>query len=425
MDSLQEKRVGMIVRRSKFVDFIFIQAILLAIVSISIFILNYFSETGFLQVSNFSRFDSAHYLGIAKNGYVTVKSVAFFPLFPYLWRCLNSSVALAMLINGFIFISFSSWLGYKFDFSRVQFLVVISLPSSCFYFIPYSESVFFAAATVLIIGLKESNLKAVLFGLFLSSLARPAFTVVIPALFIMEAYRFNDFKGGGKRSMLYVLAAASGLLVVVLIQYSYTDEWFTCFTVQSLWDNRLRLPTFPLTTWGAGQFSIYLDGAALLIGAISGGHVVQLFVRRYFGAKKKFDEIPSYIILSLAYTAGISLSVLFFRGGALFSLNRFVFAVPFIFILFHYYWHIQITIRQKVVGTAFLGLIAFWMLFGAYFHIQFLLKFIGLTVYLILYLFIKSPSSLIRKTSISLIILTNSVFLIWCLYRILHNEWVA
>ena len=121
--------------------------------------------------------------------------------------------------------------------------------------------------------------------------------------------------------------------MVSFIQFLDTGEWFKFFEAQKHWGNFLQIPRFPLTSW-AGGFIVRLDGFAFLIGIILGGFLLGLIFKL-----KQFRNtiIPSEVIFSLAYLGGITLIVLLFRGGSLFSLNRFIFATPFIIVAFNFW----------------------------------------------------------------------------------------
>ena len=133
----------------------------------------------FLNETHFLRFDSILYQDIKNNGYHDDWLCAFFPAFPYFWKLLNASTIGISIINSLIFIfSFSALvLVYKMDWKRHLFF--LSMPSLVFMFVPYTEALFFAVGTLLIIGLNKNKLSFILIGLLLGSLVRPTTFVFI------------------------------------------------------------------------------------------------------------------------------------------------------------------------------------------------------------------------------------------------------
>ena len=174
--------------------------------------------------------------------------------------------------------------------------------------------------------------------------------------------------------MVDFFSALLGTLLVGLIQYAdHTGRWFEFFGVQKLWGNFLQFPQLPLRFWG-GEMIGRLDGTALLFGLSAG-----LVLLRHLlpGKYAPQTQLPKEVVLSLAYLGGISLTVLLFRGGSLFSLNRFVFAVPFIIVprlmhgLFDLLRDVSQVSKLRAPGTD-LSINAFC--FGGKFHIVFLLS---------------------------------------------------
>lgn len=373
-----------------------------------------------LVSSNFLHFDAEHYFWIKENGFEGFR-VAFFPLFPLIWKLLTIDIHGIVIVNGVVFLVSIYLLIKDLKLSNLEILTYLSIPSFIFFFLPYSEALFFLGSSILIAGLKGNKISLVCIGLFISTLSRPAFTVFIPALIIAE-FLSEDEKG--KRFVrlgLYFLVELIGILLVGIIQYTDTGEWFKFFNVQQGWGNELQFPKLPLTSW-AGGLIVRLDGAALFLGLFAGG-----FLTAYLLKLKHFRNfiIAKEVLFSLAYLGGISLSVLAFRGGSLFSLNRFVFATPFIIIAINYWFRIDYHFNPKQLLYIFGIIFAFWLFFGSYVHIQALLKFLLLTFYVFLIFAIKSDNKLVRNFTSVLLIVLNIAFQIFFYVRFLQGGWVG
>ncbi|HWY36917.1 MAG TPA: hypothetical protein VNY73_00055 [Bacteroidia bacterium] len=385
-----------------------------------IYLLNLFFYPSILNQESFLHWDAEHYYWIKNNGYEGFR-VAFFPLFPMLWKVTSLSVYGVVLFNALLFLFSFYFLARLFSLPPLHILLYLSIPSFFFFYLPYSESVFFASATILLAGLKSKKSSLVFLGLFFSTLSRPAFTVFIPALIIAELLSKEKDKKIVWRILLYILISTAGLLLVAIVQQHYTGQWFRFFEAQKGWGNYLQVPKFPLTSW-AGDLIVRLDGASLLIG-LTAGITVLLYI--FKAGSMKEIKLPTEVIFSLCYLAGISMTVLLFRGGNLFSLNRFVFAVPFIIVAADFYLKQDFTFTNKQVLVVFFVVFIFWLSFGSYVHIQALLKYLLLSLYLILLISCKSGNKIFSKTSIILLILINMIFQLAFYTRFLNGGWVG
>jgi len=262
------------------------------------------SEVLHFDFSKLDFWDGGYYQKIAFEKYADEK-VAFFPMFPKLWGLLNLSVVQITVFNALLYLG-SFWALYRYLDLEKEIVCFIIIPSAIFYFLTYSEAVFFFSATIMLIGLWRKLEYLVLGGLFLIILSRPAFTILVPALLIMHfIYKERLFVLFVRLSVVLI-----GVFTVALIQYQDTGEWFEFFSAQSQWDNEIRIPKFPLLTWG-GDYTLKIDGTALLMGALSGFYFLIVLL------KKRAKQINQTAMISLLYLSGISLLVLMFRGGQL------------------------------------------------------------------------------------------------------------
>ncbi|HLN52076.1 MAG TPA: hypothetical protein VK212_00105 [Lentimicrobium sp.] len=308
-----------------------------------------------------------------------------------------------------------------------EIIIYLTIPSFIFFYLPFSESLFFLSSVFLIIGIKNNRIGLILTGLFIASLSRPAFLIFIPALFIIE------FLTGQKkqnqtlsnkivRFILYLIIMGTGTLVVAFIQFRDTHEWFRFLEVQKGWGNYLQIPNLPLTSW-AGGYIVRLDGSAFLSGMITGFFLLLYLIRARF---TKNVTLSKEVIFSLAYLGGITLSVLLFRGGSLFSLNRFVFSTAFIVVTLHYLYSSDLKLSLRQLLLIFITLTFFWILFfKSYSHIQYFLKFTFLTLYLILPFTLKSEIKLYRQIGFVLLLALNIFFQISFYLRFLDGGWIG
>ena len=369
---------------------------------------------------HFLNWDADHYNFIKEKGYKDFR-LAFFPLFPIIWRFLDVGVYAIILINSLIFFISFYILIKNLEIKGVkEILMYLFIPSFVFFYLPYSESIFFLCSLIIILGLKNNKNYLVYIGLFLSILSRPAFTVFIPALIITQLLNRNKEKISLTIGF-YLLVSILGIISVGIIQFYDSGEWFKFFSEQKNWGNHLQIPKLPLTSW-AGGFIVRTDGFAFLIGILSGSFLSALILKLKW---VKDAVLPKEVIFSLAYLGGITIAVLLFRGGSLFSLNRFVFATPFIIVVLNYWIRQQFNLKIKKLLLIFGLIFIFWFLFGSYVHIQQIIKFGLLSLYATLIFALKSDKEIIRKYSLILLIIINFSFQIIFYIRFLNGDWVG
>jgi hypothetical protein len=392
----------------------------ISLMTVILFVIQQIWFSNLLAKANFLNWDAEHYEFIKSFGYEGYR-VAFFPLFPLVWKFLSFGVYGVVVFNAFVFLISFYFLIKKFKIDKpIDIALFLSIPSFIFFYLPYSESIFFLCSIFILFGLKDKKYMLVYVGLFLAILARPAFTVFIPALIITEL--FGEFsRKMAIRIGIYFCITLLGIYLVTLIQYLDTGEWFKFFNAQKYWGNELQLPKFPLTSW-AGGFIVRLDGIAFLFGVLAGGFLLAAILRVKNLQK---NTIPPEVIFSLAYLGGLTLTVFLFRGGSLFSLNRFLFATPFIIIALNFWFKSEFSISTKQLLLIFGTIFLFWLLFGSYVHIQLMLKYLLVTSYATLVFSSKSKIEMIRKFSVILLVFTNFTFQVVLFVRFFLGDWVG
>lgn len=383
-------------------------------------LLKYLNSANIWNKLSFLNWDAAHYNHIAHIDYVGFRNT-FFPLFPLTWKFLSLSAIGIVIFNGLIFIVSLSFLMYSLQINPKVFLLMLSFPSLIFVFLPYSESLFFAASVIVLVGINNRSYVMIFIGLFLATLTRPVACLFIPVslmFLFMNRSMFQDTK----KIMYYILPVLIGMASVVVIQYCYTGDWFAFSHAEAAWGwggNSFRLPKFHLTSWGGDNIA-RLDGSALLIGMIA------TIALGYFVLKKS----PSLeclknesVLFSTLYLAGICWFVLFTRGGSLFSLNRFVFATPFFFVALSAF--LKKTWTTKEYLLIFFLLNAFWLLFGSYVHIQAFLAYFSLSIFLMLFLFISHHNKYLSRIAYSVCLICNVFLQLYFYHSFLSGGWVG
>ncbi len=400
----------------KFIEIKIISFYLLFVAGVLGFIYTFISPN-LLTSSHFLNWDAKHYQWIASKGYEGFR-VAFFPLFPLIWRFLAVGATGIVIFNALLFLISFYFLMKSLQLKRFETVLYLSIPSFIFFYLPYSESVFFALSVALIWSVKKKLFWLTLLSLFFCTLSRPAFTILIPALIVMELVCEKRNFQMVFRIFMYCIISLIAIAIVGLIQYQDTKKWFKFFSVQEGWGNHLQIPHFPLSSWG-GNMIARLDGVAFIFGLISGVCLVLYILRVNF---MKAKSIPKEVILSLAYLGGITLTVFLFRGGALFSLNRFLFATPFIIMAVNYFLKQNFSFSNRKLILILFILIIYWLSFASYVHIQAFLKYFAVSVYVVLFFMIKSEHSALRKMAIVSFISVNLFFQVYFYCHFLLSE---
>ena len=297
---------------------------------------------GFPTNETISQWDVGWYKSIIKDGYSFIENkqsnVAFFPLFPLFWKFTHLSPIGISIVNLLCFYSGMFILFKTFNLDAKKLLLLLSIPSLFFCYVPYTESLFFLAGSFIIYGLKRNHWLVIL-GVFLACLTRSASLIFIPIILFSKLYNLTTERENNrkiiKETVLLILTAIIATLLAQYIQYLYTGQFFTIFKAQKAWNRIIKIPTLYFTTWDEARL-IWLDGLAFLIGTLGIVLSVILLIKKI---KNKHKKISSDYLFSISYLGLVTLVTVLYSGEdanggtSLVSLNRYVFSTPF-FMLF-------------------------------------------------------------------------------------------
>jgi hypothetical protein len=375
------------------------------------------------------KWDANWYENIRYNGYsfnqYTQNNTGFYPLFPYLWRILNLNAIGISVFNFIVFCISFLILDHEFKFNRIERCLMLSIPSVFFFFVPYSEALFFLFSVFIIIGFRKDYFWLTSVGFFLSCLVRPTFIVFIPILFLL----FFKTKKNKTHYIYWILFCLFSFLIVTFFQWVQTGIWFAHSTSQiKFWNHSFHITHFPITTWG-GPKILWLDGSAFWIGLISVFFCLKFFLFQSSDFNK--DEIITYSYLSI-----ITMIVLFMNGynekgqSTLLSLNRYFFSTAFFFVFLHYSFKEKI-IEKLTVIILTASLIIVWLFFGAYGAIDYysetktIIYFIALTIWLIGFIVTLKNYWLLDKKIWLIFYAFNTFMQAWLFCRFLSGTWVG
>jgi hypothetical protein len=390
-----------------FLHFTLSGALLIALLSVT-------GDLSTLNTFDFLPWDAAHFNHIVREGYDQTRS-AFFPGFPLIWKWTGLPASGISALNAILILLVSPVLAERLKLGTRDYLLMLATPSLLFIALPYAEAILFVCFASFVIAALQQKWIWALLALLTASLCKPNAAVFLPVIMGCAIW----WTQGTRRELMVfggmALAVIAGTFSALYIQSLETGELFGFFKSQYEWGNRLRWPSFPLGSWGELSSKL-LDAVALWICLVAGVYLIwQLRLPR--------TERQLYLVNAIAagYLAFTGLYVLFFRGGELFSLNRFVFCTPFFWVFY------ASIITQKLPHRTIVFIIT-WLTvavsFGAYVHIQHALKFVVLGAAL------WGADRLIRKDSLNpagrwmpyFLVLIIQVFFVW---KIMHGFWVA
>lgn len=346
--------------------------ILMVFAYLSFYFFGAFSK--FPDSENIVVWDAFWYDSIKTKGYqyfwYMPSNSAFFPLFAYLWSASHLGSIGISIFNFTLFVLSLNLLYRSFNISIKNLLVFISIPSILFFYIPYTESLSFFFCSLFLIGLKDNDYKLIFFGLLIASVTRATAMFFIPSIIMMEILAVKNIFSKKSMFAISIMAAASllGLLIVVLIQYYQTHEWFA-FAKQQMrfWRHKFDLPGFPLVAHG-GDNSMWLDGFAFIVGFLSAASCFLLVVKRLFFKSNHFIYENKPFLFSATYLVMITCYSIFFNAKcqdaqtSMDSINRYLFCNPFFLIFIVYIFHYIPFSKFNYIIFCFLLLIGFYLI---------------------------------------------------------------
>lgn len=316
--------------------------------------------------------DVGFYDDLRQHGYNPASpNTGFFIFFPWLWRLTHLGVwGMTALNIVFFSLGFAVLVRTLKEEDRTFWLIWLTLPAVYFAFIPYTESLFFLFASLILYALREKKYSLLWGSLFLVSLIRAPGFFLIPAFIAMELLgRPPREMGKGliRASYRYIAPILLALAINVLIQYQATGVWFIYFKTQAEhWNHIFTFPGVPFSNVDNGIRHHWLSALSMLIDTVA---LVFLFRQLILWLKGRPVADPM-ITLSAGYLTMVLVFLVFFSpryGGPVtfvMGANRYTIIQPFFFVFLHFLGKQKYTLRQIL----FFLLLAngFWALFGAY-----------------------------------------------------------
>ncbi len=355
-------------------------------------------------------------------------TMAFFPLFPFLWDLIGlGNIGISLLNLLLFYISFYFLANHlKLDFRSS--LLFLSTPSLFFCFVPYSESLFFLGTSMILIGLDKDKPIIIIMGILIAASTRSIAPILSIPIIFAAIFQWKR----GWRPIIYSIFYCSLLFFVTLlvfyVQYLYTGKWWVFFEVQKSWNRDFRIPVLPFTTLSETRM-LWLDGLALIVAEMA-FIVCVVNIYKFFKSTPKYIQQTSYLFASV-YLTMVGIVGIFYsgqltsgQGTSLYSLNRFIFCSPFYLVFLsgilrnQYGWtHAGIYCSVIIITWCMIGC------FGSKLQLSLtdqVLYFGNLTIYAAAYLF------LMRYNLIYYFLCSVNLLLqVFLFNQFIHGQWVG
>jgi hypothetical protein len=360
----------------------------------------------FLSITNENLFhwDVVHYERIMKTGYAKEDYYlyAFYPLFPYVWRLSMLDSRWICLLNYifyilgvlFIFSGFAS--KYSFKEKAIFFILLISLPSSVVFIMPYSEAVFFLTLAIAMWAYVKERFWIYLLFMVLACMTRRASFLLFGAAIFSSIFLFikhRNLKLFLKDLWQLCLPVIIGTAAVSFIQYqSGSGSYLTFIKVTDMFASKLAIPTV-LKDWSQNSYPLNMAILFVFIPLVVLSIVLSMVksLRNKNGINYKMDHKKELVVIMAGgYFALAMTFILLFQGGSLNSTFRGIICTPF-FIIFLFYLNQTFTSQSYFNKLLLiLAIIAeFFFLTGPYTAHPFRLSYIShLLVILFIYAWI-------------------------------------
>jgi hypothetical protein len=277
------------------------------------------------------------------------EKLAFYPLFPFLWKvsCIDSVWIVyfnfAVFLLGLLLLS-----GLLMKNSRgnlFYFAAAILLPSTATYYLPYAESLFLLTMAIAVYGIFQRKYWIYAAGAFLFSMTRPAALIFMFALLsadLIYLLRHRSLRYFLKEFMLKILPCIAGFGVVTGVQYWSSGSWTAYFDSMELWPAESGFFN-QVTDWskegfGMSVFAIFFLAIPALLSVViwsvrslmPGSRQEPISV---FGGDEEVKR--DYLFkVSLLFIAGNLVYTFLTSGNVINGFYRYTMSVPFFFLIF-------------------------------------------------------------------------------------------
>jgi hypothetical protein len=397
-----------------------------------------------------NHWDAALYKQVRDNAYVSgarlaKEKLAFYPLFPLLWKLSRIDSEVIVYYNYGLFILGLMILALLLikDTGKTPllFLVALLVPTAATYYLPYAESLFVLTMAIAVWGIMKQNYWMYCMGAVLFCLTRPSamiFMVALLAADCIELIRHGNAKHFLTEFWKKISPCILGLGIVTLVQYLYTGSWTAYFDSMDLWPAESGMFNL-ITDWS-------LEGFGMTVFAIFFLAIPSLFYLIFlawkslrsmkshpaatlFGSDTAF-KMDYLFHVSLLFIAGNLAYTFLTSGNVINGFSRYTMAVPFfyiiLFLLPEKIRNIPVKTKLLFFGLCLAGLCLFLqvVLYGGN---RFRFVNMGLLLSLLLTLFYLFEQHLTNRTKWVILAVISIPCILWHTYlfnMFLSDAWI-
>ncbi len=276
------------------------------------------------------------------------EKLAFYPLFPLIWRLSHADSECIVFCNYVLFILglilLSMLLNGLTSGSLVYLLIGILVPTAATYYLPYAESLFLFTMAIAVWGILKQKYWIYFAGAMLFCMTRPSAMIFMVALLAADGIYFirhrnpvHFLRDFSKK----IAPCIAGLGAVILVQYLYSGSWTAYFDSMDLWPAESGFFNL-ITDWsregfGMSVFSIFFLSLPALIYLIFWAFQSVRTRTKHpavslFGTDREAQK--DYLFhVSLLFIAGNLAYTFLTSGNVLNGFSRYTMAVPFFYIV--------------------------------------------------------------------------------------------
>jgi hypothetical protein len=304
------------------------------------------------EISTINHWDAALYRRIRDEGYtnsdrLAKEKLAFYPLYPYLWRYLHIDGLFIVIFNYLLFgagiiVLFISLVPQAQENYPVFVLSLLFPTAACFY-LPYAESLFLFTLALAVFGIMRRNYWLFFAGAFLFAMTRPSalmFLAALGAANTIYLFRHRNIKSWIRGFITQLSPGILGYACVTWVQFRKSGSWMAYFESMDIWPTESgyfnTITDWSLEGFGMTVFAIFFVALPALIYVLytlyhSFRKPETVVESSLFKGTSEFQR--AFLLLVSLLFISINLIYTFLSSGnVLNGFSRYTMAVPFFFI---------------------------------------------------------------------------------------------
>ncbi len=299
-------------------------------------------------------------------GFILVKG-AFFPLFPLVWKFTGLNGLLISLLNYLLFsVSLIIFVKYYLkNREKDQLLIytlLLTLPSTVIFFIPYTEALFMFTMALALLGHSQKKYALYFIACTAMAMLRPAVLIILLAIIAVEIlswFRHRKTKEFISSLIRMSLPFITGTILSLLIQNISSGSFNTMTLAQTYWEGKIgffsEISDWSIEGFGMNVFALFfiaIPALAILFYTLLNRTLFKSFYNKQLVTRD--DSGLVFFLISIFYLSTVLIFILLTAQGNLHSFFRFTMCSPAFYIVGIYFLS-----KQKGHCTNFTSFLAF------------------------------------------------------------------